>query len=263
MTIKRFEAFEDNYIWAIESENNYLIVDPGDSKPIIEFFQTHADAKLAGILITHHHHDHVGGIKKLTDSVNNYFFAPNQIKFNKPNKTNVIPIIGPVGFEKYGVNTPVHEGNCFKLGFKTFKVLEIPGHTSDHIGYLCKNSNKDEGMSIFCGDTLFAAGCGKLLGGKASELFTSLIRLAKLPENTSIYCAHEYTLNNIRFASQLFPNDVEIQMRKLRIESSRLIGLATVPSTILEEKKTNPFFRCKNIKEFAQMRTAKDNWSSN
>lgn len=266
MRVKRFEAFSDNYIWGVEYNNNYLIVDPGDPDPIINFFQSSTKAKLAGILITHHHHDHVGGIKKLINPDNLNFFIFNKIKFQNSNDSLVknleeIPIIGPIGFEKYGVNLPVKEADNFNFGLIDFTVLEIPGHTSNHLAYLCSNNSQDDEMSIFCGDTLFAAGCGKILGGTASDLYNSIFRIANLPNNTLVYCAHEYTLANIEFASELFPDDADIKARKLIVKNSRRQGLATVPTTIKEEKLTNPFLRCKNVIEFTEMRMAKDNWS--
>lgn len=266
MIVKRFEAFNDNYIWGIESDNNYLIVDPGDPEPIINFFQKSKKAKLAGILITHHHNDHVGGIKNLTNKNNFNFFALNKINFQGSNDnftkiSNKIPVIGPIGFDKYGVNYPVKEADNFKFGLINLTVLEIPGHTSNHIGYLCSNKPCDDDLSIFCGDTLFAAGCGKILGGTAIDLYKSISRIANLPNNTLVYCAHEYTLNNIEFASELFPNDSDIKARRLTVKNSRKLGLATVPSTIKEEKLTNPFLRCKNVTEFTEMRIAKDNWN--
>ena len=155
----------------------------------------------------------------------------------------------------------VREGEQFTFEEKNFTVLEIPGHTSNHIGYFCEDNINGNLKSVFCGDTLFAAGCGKILGGTAYDLFYSLMKLAKLPENTLIYCAHEYTLANIEFASELFPNDFYIKKRKQNIENSRRLGLATVPSTIKEEIQTNPFLRCKNLIEFAEMRITKDNWT--
>tara|TARA_E500000331_G_C17192018_1_gene685362 strand:- start:363 stop:1154 length:792 start_codon:yes stop_codon:yes gene_type:complete len=261
MTVKRFEAFVDNYIWGIESNNNLLIVDPGDSEPIKKFLHNSSDVKIAGILITHHHKDHIGGIRQLINSTNSNFFSENKIKFNNPKTFSGIPVIGPIGFEKYGVTVPVIEGELFAFGEMQFTVLEIPGHTSDHIGYLCKSSLHKNNLSVFCGDTLFAAGCGKVLGGTFPELFNSLKRLSKLPENTLIYCAHEYTLANIEFASHLFPNDLNIQKRKSAIQNSRRLGLPTIPSTIKEEIQTNPFLRCMNPKEFSEMRIAKDNWN--
>ncbi len=260
MTIKRFNAFDDNYIWGIESNKSFLIVDPGDSKPILDFFNSNPDKTLAGILITHHHSDHVGGIKELIDISNNKFFSTGMIEFGKTKKLNSIPVFGPIGFEKYGVNIPVKEADNFMFGRKHLTVLEIPGHTSNHIGYLCREGNNSLTTRLFCGDTLFAAGCGRILGGKVDDLYDSLLRLAELPDSTLVYCAHEYTLANIEFASQQFPDDVEIKLRKSLIENSRKDGMATVPTTIKEEKLTNPFLRCKSIDEFAAMRKAKDRW---
>tara|TARA_A100001011_G_C14294725_1_gene837925 strand:+ start:639 stop:1430 length:792 start_codon:yes stop_codon:yes gene_type:complete len=260
MTVRRFEAFDDNYIWGIEEKSNFLIVDPGDPEPIIEFLRENKTLKLAGILITHHHFDHVGGINKLTNLNDLSIYCNDNISFCDDRKCNSLPIIGPFGFEKYGVNNFVKEKDSFFFGKQRFTVIEIPGHTNDHIGFLCEHNDLNKNISLFCGDTLFAAGCGRILGGKAEDLYASLNKISVLPEKAMIYCAHEYTLDNIMFAESQFPDDERIKRRKENIVNLRHSGIPTVPSKLLEEKITNPFLRCKNIEEFIKMRNAKDKW---
>ena len=230
-------AFSDNYIWTLVKGNEVTVVDPGDPKPVKEFLEKR-DLTLKNILITHHHFDHTGGIEDLINLSN-------------------CEVYGPHGDHIKGINKKLNEGDEFEISNIKFNVFSTPGHTLDHLSYF---ANAEEPI-LFCGDTLFAAGCGKILGGTASDLYNSIFRIANLPNNTLVYCAHEYTLANIEFASELFPDDTDIKARKLIVKNSRRQGLATVPTTIKEEKLTNPFLRCKNVIEFTEMRMAKDNWS--
>ena len=214
-------AFEDNYIWVIANhhQQSALIVDPGDAQPVIAYLEQHR-LKLGGILITHHHWDHVNGVADLVEYCR-------------------VPVYGSTlnGFSKITHHLDEGAQNFTPAYFPNFRVLAIPGHTNDHIGFYA-------GEILFCGDTLFSGGCGRLFEGSAEQLYKSLQKIAALPDTTKIYCAHEYTLNNLRFAQHVEPSNPYI---KNRIKTLRLIreqGLPTVPSLLREEKQTNPFLRC-------------------
>ena len=220
MLVHAVAAFEDNYIWLIQSAlaSRTIIVDPGDANPVIK---TLIEKQLspAAILITHHHHDHIGGIKALTEK-----FA--------------IPVYGPANESISGINHPVSPGEIINIdGFEPISVMDTGGHTADHISYYSQNS-------LFCGDTLFAGGCGRLLGGTAAQLHTSLNRIYQLPDNTAIYCAHEYTQANLRFALAVEPENTALQQRIDETNQLRAKYQATVPSLLSQEKATNPFLRC-------------------
>jgi hydroxyacylglutathione hydrolase len=211
-------AFNDNYIWLIESANNakVMIVDPGDAAPA-EAFLARTMLAPAAILITHHHADHTGGIARLS------------ARFD-------IPIFGPPSI--VGITHPLRAGSGQQLhpDFPPFDVLSTPGHTPEHISYLLEGR-------LFCGDTLFAGGCGRLLGGTAEALFRSLQMLAQLPGNTEIFCAHEYTLANLHFALAVAPDNHELLNRLRATEAMREAGQPSVPSTMALERATNPFLR--------------------
>lgn len=221
MKVHAVPAFNDNYIWLIESENTkrVMIVDPGDATPVIRALSEH-QFEPAAILITHHHYDHVGGIEQLTQQY-------------------PIPVFGPEGELIQGISQPVSAGKNISLpsDFAPFTILDTPGHTSGHISYLIDDA-------LFCGDTLFAGGCGRLLGGTAEQLFQSLNLIASLPDTTRIFCAHEYTESNLRFALAVEPDNTALQNRIKQVAQQRQQGLATVPSILTTEQTTNPFLRC-------------------
>lgn len=214
-------ALHDNYIWAIGEKNlkNVVIVDPGEAAPVEDFLKQH-HFTLSGILITHHHWDHTNGIMELISRWK-------------------VPVWGPAQEDVKGVTVPVQEPDVITLTpfSLTSRVLNIPGHTKGHIAYYMK------GM-LFCGDTLFAAGCGRLFEGSAEQLFSSLQKIAALPDDTDIYCAHEYTLHNLQFAELVEPGNKNIQEKIIRVNEWRKKGLPSLPSTLAEEKNTNPFLRC-------------------
>lgn len=212
-------AFNDNYIWALHNQRYAVLIDPGDAEPALAFLQKH-NLKLAAILCTHHHGDHVSGNCKLRQVYNAPVYGPQLEK---------IPCI----------SQPVGEGSTVEipeLGIK-LDVLHIPGHTLGHIAYLCDGN-------LFCGDTLFGCGCGRLFEGTAAQLLQSLQRLASLPGETKVYCAHEYTEANIRFALACEPGNAQLQKRDENTRMLRASEQPTVPSTIALEMTTNPFLRC-------------------
>ena len=212
-------AFTDNYIWVIHDQHHAAVVDPGDAAPVLNFLQQ-KKLKLIAILNTHHHNDHVGGNSTLLQ------------KFP-------VPVYGP---ESESISTVTHrlkEGNNIYLAELSlgFSVLDIPGHTVGHIAYYGANS-------LFCGDTLFACGCGRLFEGTAQQMYISLNKLARLPDTTAVYCGHEYTLANINFAKLVEPGNKVLAQLNISAEKQRKSDLPTLPSTIVMEKACNPFLRC-------------------
>ena len=219
MQIHAVPAFQDNYLWVIEDGRHAAVVDPGDAVPI-EAFVSGRGLALTAILATHHHGDHVGGLKELAARWK-------------------CPVFGPAGEAIGGLTRTLREGERIVVpGLDAaFSVLDVPGHTSGHIAYV------DEAVA-FVGDTLFACGCGRLFEGTAEQMAGSLAKLARLPGTTRAYCAHEYTLSNIKFAEAVEPGNARLKERKAREGAKRGRGEPTVPSTIAEELATNPFLRC-------------------
>jgi hydroxyacylglutathione hydrolase len=212
-------AFEDNYIWLIRNGTAAIAVDPGDAGPVVDYLQRH-QLKLAAILLTHHHGDHTGGATEL------------QRRFDAP-------VYGPRREAIASVTHPLGEGDLIdfpSLGC-TFQVLDVPGHTAGHVAYYGINS-------LFCGDALFACGCGRLFEGSAQQMHASLAKFSALPDDTKVYCAHEYTLENIHFAKAVEPGNAALVEREHRERETLAQGRPTLPSSIGLEKLTNPFLRC-------------------
>lgn len=222
MNISPIRAFTDNYIWQINDGSKAFVVDPGDAKPVISFLETH-NLKLAGILITHHHWDHTGGIKGLLE------LWPG------------IPVFGPHNENIAEITHPLKQGDTATVLGLTFKVLEVPGHTLDHIAYY--NVQEDDHDILFCGDTLFSSGCGRLFEGSAAQMFESLEKLKALPAETLVYCTHEYTTANLKFASAVEPENPQIAARMKEVDALRAEDTPSVPSTLGLELKVNPFLR--------------------
>lgn len=218
-------AFNDNYIWLIQPENSskVMIVDPGDAVPVIKALKTKS-LQPAAILITHHHADHIGGVTELLARY-------------------PVPVFGPAGEAIPAITHALTAGSNLRLhpDFPPFEVLDTPGHTAGHICYLTEGK-------LFCGDTLFAGGCGRLLGGTAPDLFQSLQQLSALPADTQIYCAHEYTQANLRFAGAVEPDNPDLQQRIRDTSALRQAAQPTVPSSIALELATNPFLRSQQPK---------------
>ncbi|MEW5756065.1 MAG: hydroxyacylglutathione hydrolase [Pseudomonadota bacterium] len=213
-------AFSDNYIWLIGRENNphVALVDPGDHAPVLAFMRKHGLTPCA-ILITHHHRDHIGAIAGLLDEYD-------------------IPVYGPKLERIPHMSHPLAEGDIVALEAidATFRVIDTPGHTAGHICYYSDRS-------LFCGDTLFTCGCGRLFEGTAEQMQRSLAKIRALPDDTRVYCAHEYTLANIGFALVADPDNRALQARREQDTATRGRGEPTVPSLLGLEKQTNPFLR--------------------
>lgn len=219
INITAIPALQDNYIWAIHDDRHAVVVDPGDTSPVLDFLAAH-HLRLGAILCTHRHNDHIGGIAKLREVYNVPVYGRRHP--NNPHITNELREGDSLDLEGLGVR---------------FDIIEIPGHVDDHIAFLAPGI-------VFCGDVLFGAGCGRNFEGTKAQLLHSLQRLAQLPDATRIYCAHEYTAANLRFALACDPDNPEV---KQRIETTRQLREAnqiTLPTTIALEKATNPFLRC-------------------
>lgn len=212
-------AFNDNYIWAlVDDAKQAMIVDPGDAIPVLQFLKQH-QFTLNAILITHKHHDHTGGIAALLSTFSNVSVFSNPI-------------------ERVAQTTKsVSDDDIIHVNGHEFRVIAIPGHTLGHVAYYCK-------PFLFCGDTLFTNGCGRIFEGTPAQMLESLKKLIALPDETQIYCGHEYTLSNIKFALQVEPNNIALQKRFEIAKQLRLQNQPTVPSTLKLEKSTNPFLRC-------------------
>lgn len=225
LTISAIPAFSDNYIWCLSNsgDRTALIVDPGQSGPVLDFLANHGLA-LDTILITHHHPDHVGGVSALMKAF------PD------------CSVVGPAESPFKGCTKTVHPGDDVQWQDITFQVLGVPGHTLDHIAYF-SDTDVDDRPVLFCGDTLFVCGCGRLFEGKPEQMRQSLQTLRALPERTAVYCAHEYTLANLKFARSWLPGDTGLKAFEERCKQRREDGEPTVPSVLGEEKQLNPFLR--------------------
>jgi len=220
MRIVQIPLLRDNYAYLIVCEKTLeaAIVDPSEGGPVLSKV-AEEEVKLKAILNTHHHRDHTGGNSGLLERL------PLEVYGYRTDKGR-IP----------GLTHPLDEGGEFRIGELRATVLFIPGHTKGHIAYLFENR-------LFCGDTLFVAGCGRLFEGTAEQMHTSLNKLQDLPANTLVYCGHEYTEKNLQFALTLEPNNRKLTEKMQKVRSLRAKGISTIPSTIGEERETNPFLR--------------------
>ncbi len=234
--VNPIKAFNDNYIWLITTpESNYcVVVDPGDADVVLAVLQQR-QLTLAAILITHHHQDHIGGVSKLVSQ------AAKHPDFK---------VFGPTLEAQSVVDTPLGQGDIASVNAMNieFKILDLPGHTLGHIAFF-------DQFSVFCGDTLFAGGCGRMFEGTPTQMHGSLAKLADLHRRTHVYCAHEYTLANLSFAQTVEPHNEAIASRIAYCEQLRLINIPTVPSNIRDELATNPFMRTANDDVIAMLQS--------
>ena len=232
-------AFADNYIWLVhdEASGETAVVDPGDAAPAL------AEAKRRGwnvtqVWNTHHHWDHSGGNLAMKEATG-------------------CAVSGPAAEEIPGRDVPLSEGSELRIGAHAGRVLEIPGHTLGHVALVFEDER-----AAFVGDTLFAMGCGRLFEGTAEQMHRSLQRIAALPEDTALYCGHEYTLANGKFALHAEPENAAVRERLAAVQALRDAGRITLPTTVAEERATNPFVRAGNPEEFARLRAEKDRFRS-
>jgi hydroxyacylglutathione hydrolase len=221
MNLSALPAFADNYIWMLHDSSRAVVVDPGDASVVLQALQTHS-LNLSAILLTHHHADHTGGVDELREASGCQVIGPSFEKMPEP-------LQRVCGGEKVQA-----------LGFE-FVVMDVPGHTAGHIAYYCAAF---EGRPLlFCGDTLFSGGCGRLFEGTPAQMLASLDSLAALPGNTRVCCTHEYTLSNLRFARAVEPDNVALAAYEQQCIALRASGQPTLPSSIALELQINPFLR--------------------
>ncbi len=233
LQVTAIPAFADNYLWLIHDDQHAAVVDPGDAAPV-EAALASLNLTLDAILLTHHHADHAGGVSALLTH-------------------RKIPVFGPARERIAGVSVSLSEGQEValpSLGLR-LSVLDVPGHTAGHIAYVAPDQHW-----LFCGDTLFAGGCGRLFEGTPEQMTASLQKFAALPDDTAVYCAHEYTASNLRFALAAEPGNARLAERFDHVQQCRARGEATVPSTIGIEKLTNPFLRYREPAVIATLRAA-------
>jgi hydroxyacylglutathione hydrolase len=233
LSVLTIPAFNDNYLWLVYDDKRAIVIDPGDAVPILAALEEHK-LTLVAILLTHHHADHIGGVPTLLQHFN-------------------VPVFGPRHEAIATVTNPLEEGDTVAIAELNlaFSVFDVPGHTRGHIAYVAR-----EHGWLFCGDTLFAGGCGRLFEGTPAQMVNSLSKLAALPDSTEVYCAHEYTLSNLRFAHAVDPDNNILTNRIQTEQTKRSKGLPTVPSTIGLEKATNPFLRYSEPAIMNHLRTA-------
>lgn len=224
--IEPVKAFKDNYLWVFHrpGQAEAVVVDPGDAAPV-QHYLTAAGLKLTAIMITHHHADHIGGVSELL-------------------KHWQVPVYGPASSRIPQVTRPLQEGEEIVLLGTRFRVLTVPGHTLEHIAYFAEQA--EGGPLVFCGDTLFAGGCGRMFEGTPPMMYASLQKLANLPGNTRVYCTHEYTLSNLNFAKAVLGDSDALLRRAHDEQRKRDQDQPTLPSTMQLELATNPFLRCED-----------------
>jgi hydroxyacylglutathione hydrolase len=255
MQVIRIAALSDNYIFMLHDrkQNIAAVVDPAEAEPVLQKLQE-LEAELVAIFNTHHHQDHVGGNRQLMQQF------PNVTVYGGSEDKGRIP----------GQQVFLQQGDRIEFADKTGEVIFVPGHTRAHIAYYFPPENPGETGELFCGDTLFAGGCGRLFEGTPTQMLDSLSKLRSLPDHTRVWCAHEYTLKNLQFALTVDANNADLQTRYDQVKASRSRGDATVPSLLGVEKQTNPFLRWEqpalqvaansrdSVQTFARLRGMKD-----
>ena len=222
MTLVPLPAFADNYIWMLQDGSNAIVVDPGDAQPVFNAL-TRDKLQLAAILVTHHHPDHTGGVAALHAATGAPVFGPARERIPEP-------------------FMPLSHGDTAEVLGLRFQVIDVPGHTAGHIAYFLP-AHQGQAPLLFCGDTLFSGGCGRLFEGTPAQMLASLDALAALPGNSRVCCAHEYTLANLRFAQAVEPGNTDLTQYTARCESLRAQGQPTLPSQLATERRINPFLR--------------------
>ncbi len=229
-------AFSDNYIWCVSDPETHqaVVVDPGEAAPVFAHLESHS-LNLQAVLVTHHHPDHVGGVSPLVEAFD-------------------CPVIGSKHAAYKGITQAYEDQQQFALFGTPFTVIDVPGHTLDHIAfYSPADTGRHQLPWLFCGDTLFSGGCGRIFEGTPEQMWSSLQRLARLPDNTLVFCAHEYTLSNLRFARHTLPADEAIAAYEARCKTKRDRNLPTVPSDLATEKRINLFLRAKDLELAARL----------
>ncbi len=224
MNLTALPAFSDNYIWMLDDGRQAFVVDPGEAGPVTAALDARGLA-LKAILVTHHHADHCGGVDALRRRLDGPVYGPARERIPEP-------------------YTRLADGEKIDVLGMRFTILDTPAHTAGHIAYFHAGDGAARQPLVFCGDTLFSAGCGKLFEGTAEQMYTSLARLAALPDATRVCCGHEYTLSNLRFAQAVEPANDAITEYTAWCVAQREAGLPTLPSTLARERKVNPFLRC-------------------
>jgi hydroxyacylglutathione hydrolase len=238
--ISALPAFSDNYIWVLSDETNRrcAVVDPGDAAPVERWLDEHPGWVLEHILVTHHHHDHTGGVLALKQRTG-------------------AKVVGPADEAISGLDQPLVDGDQLQVLGLGLTVLRVPGHTAGHIAFVHRHAAQP---LVFSGDTLFAGGCGRLFEGTPEQMHSSLLKLAALADDTQVYCAHEYTLSNLRFAQAVEPGNKALAERLSQVTAKRERNEITVPNSLALEKATNPFLRVSetSIKEKLQQREGRE-----
>ncbi|MFN9548032.1 MAG: hydroxyacylglutathione hydrolase [Cyanobacteriota bacterium] len=242
-TIVILPVLQDNYIFVLHDGRDALVVDPAVGEPVIAWLRRHG-LTLRAILHTHHHADHIGGAPALLQAwPDARVFAAAADRDRIPHQTD-----------------GVGQGDAFTVLGRQVRVLEVPGHTRAHLAYHLPPLAPDQGHELFCGDTLFAGGCGRLFEGTAEQMHASLARLMELPDDTRVWCAHEYTEANLRWAAAQAPTNAAIASRLTDVRALRQAGLATIPSTLAAERLTNLFVQARDGRELAALRESKNDW---
>ena len=220
INIEPIKAFNDNYIWLATTNEGSIVIDPGEAHKTIKYLKEN-DLNLEAILITHHHFDHTGGIEDM-------------LKFRN------VDVYGPVN-NIPSINKQLRDGDLFSVIGIDFKIIEIPGHTLDHIAFFSENNGNPV---LFCGDTLFSSGCGRVFEGTFEQMHESILKLKSLPANTKIYSGHEYTQSNLKFAMEVEPLNQKLISRYNDVQDLLNKGIPTLPTTLELELEVNPFLRC-------------------
>ena len=231
-------ALSDNYVWTLVKEEQAVVVDPGEAKPVLETLDK-LQLELKSIVITHHHYDHTGGIEELK----NLFDCE---------------VLGPSGGHIKGINCPLSDNEEFEILGKKFIALATPGHTMDQLAYFSEDAYSEP--ILFCGDTLFSAGCGRVFEGTHLQMYNSLSRFTSLPLNTKVFCGHEYTLQNANFCIANDPDNFKLKEKIEKVKKKLKNNLPSVPTILEDEIECNIFLKAVDLKSFSKLRDLKDNF---